>query len=48
VTNIATDSKGNLYTGEFYEGKRVQKFVFRGVGKTPMTLGTVWPNRGER
>ncbi len=27
VNNTAMDSKGNLYTGEGYEGKRVQKFV---------------------
>lgn len=27
VNNLAMDSKGNLYTGEGYEGKRVQKFV---------------------
>jgi DNA-binding beta-propeller fold protein YncE len=34
VGNIAVDSTGNLYTGETYEGKRLQKFVFRGVGRT--------------
>jgi DNA-binding beta-propeller fold protein YncE len=27
VGSLAVDSKGNLYTGETYEGKRVQKFV---------------------
>jgi DNA-binding beta-propeller fold protein YncE len=27
VGSVAVDSKGNLYTGETYEGKRVQKFV---------------------
>jgi DNA-binding beta-propeller fold protein YncE len=32
VGNIAVDSKGNLYTGETYEGKRLQKFIFKGVG----------------
>ena len=31
VGSVAVDSKGNLYTGETYEGKRVQKFVFTGV-----------------
>jgi DNA-binding beta-propeller fold protein YncE len=30
VGSIAVDSKGNVYTGETYEGKRVQKFVFKG------------------
>jgi DNA-binding beta-propeller fold protein YncE len=29
VGSIAVDSKGNVYTGETYEGKRVQKFVKR-------------------
>jgi DNA-binding beta-propeller fold protein YncE len=36
--NIATDSKGNLYVGETYEGKRVQKFVYRGIGPAPTPL----------
>jgi len=48
VTQAATDSKGNLYTGEFFEGKRVQKFNFKGVGATKATLGTVWPTKGGR
>lgn len=29
---LAVDSKGNLYIGETYEGKRVQKFGFTGMG----------------
>ena len=29
VGSVAVDSKGNVYTGENYEGKRVQKFVKR-------------------
>jgi DNA-binding beta-propeller fold protein YncE len=32
VGNIAVDSKGNLYTGETYEGKRLQKFIYKGLG----------------
>ena len=32
VGNVAVDSKGNLYTGETYEGKRLQKFMFKGLG----------------
>jgi DNA-binding beta-propeller fold protein YncE len=31
VGSIAVDSNGNLYTGEGYEGKRLQKFIFKGV-----------------
>ena len=30
VGSVAVDSKGNVYTGETYEGKRVQKFVTKG------------------
>ena len=30
--NLAVDSKGNLYITETYEGKRVQKFIYRGHG----------------
>jgi len=31
VHNLATDSKGNLYTAETYTGARVQRFIFKGV-----------------
>jgi DNA-binding beta-propeller fold protein YncE len=30
--NIAADSRGNLYVTETYEGKRVQKFRYQGMG----------------
>ena len=30
--NIAVDSKGNLYVTEGLEGKRVQRFLFKGMG----------------
>ncbi|HZS05503.1 MAG TPA: hypothetical protein VFD58_11755 [Blastocatellia bacterium] len=33
VGSIAVDSKGNVYTGETYEGKRVQKFIYKGPGR---------------
>ena len=46
VHSIATDSKGNIYTTETYEGKRVQKFVYKGLGPvTQMDQGTPWPER---
>ena len=48
VSGIATDSKGNLYTVEAFEGKRVQKFTFKGVGPVSGTdQGTLWP-RSDR
>ena len=43
VHSIATDSKGNIYTTETYEGKRVQKFVYRGIRLTAREQGVVWP-----
>ena len=29
--SIATDGKGNIYIGETWEGKRVQRFLYRGL-----------------
>ena len=43
VHSLAIDSKGNLYTGETYEGKRLQRFVYKGMGRVPAQQGTVWP-----
>ncbi|HEV3214765.1 MAG TPA: hypothetical protein VGZ27_03535 [Vicinamibacterales bacterium] len=46
VHSITTDSKGNIYTTETYEGKRVQRFVYKGLGPvTKQTQGVVWPSR---
>jgi len=46
VHSIATDSKGNIYTTETYEGKRLQKFVYRGVKRVPAGgQGVPWPRR---
>jgi hypothetical protein len=46
VHNLATDSKGNLYTTETYTGARVQRFIFKGVGPvTKANQGVVWPER---
>lgn len=42
--SIQTDSKGNIYTTETYEGARVQKFVFQGL--KPVTVrehAPTWP-----
>jgi len=38
VGSIAVDSKGNVYTGETYEGKRLQRFVSKGIG--PARVGS--------
>lgn len=46
VHSIATDSKGNIFTTETYEGKRVQRFVFKGVqAVSRKDQGTPWPAR---
>ena len=45
VHSIDTDSQGNIYTTETYEGKRLQKFTFMGMGSVPPGsdyVGT-WP-----
>ena len=44
VNSVATDSKGNLYTGETLEGKRVQKFNYKGIGTVNVNAGVVWPS----
>jgi DNA-binding beta-propeller fold protein YncE len=43
VHSIATDSKGNIYTTETYEGKRIQKFVYKGLKSVEPNQGVVWP-----
>jgi DNA-binding beta-propeller fold protein YncE len=43
VHSIVTDSKGNLFTTETYEGRRLQKFAFKGVTMVPKDQGVVWP-----
>ena len=49
VHSIATDSKGNIYTTETWEGKRLQKFVFKGVGRVRAPhQGVVWPTTGTK
>ena len=42
--SVTVDSSGNIYTTETYEGMRVQKFVYKGMG--PVTsdyVGVPWP-----
>jgi DNA-binding beta-propeller fold protein YncE len=43
VHSIAVDSRGNIYTTETYTGKRIQKFVFKGMGAPQK--GVPWPTR---
>jgi len=42
--SIVTDSEGNFYTTETYEGKRVQKFVYQGTRRLDLLQsGPAWP-----
>jgi hypothetical protein len=41
IHNIVTDSKGNLYTVETWGGKRVQKFIYKGLGNSPGPVTSV-------
>ena len=49
VHSIAVDSDGNIYTTETYEGSRIQKFVYTGMGPIPANAqgensqGVLWP-----
>ncbi len=46
VHSIATDSKGNIYTTETYQGKRLQKFTYQGLGPvTKKDQGTLRANK---
>ena len=43
--NIATDSKGNLYTVETYQGRRLQRFLYKGLGPVrAKQQGVPWPD----
>jgi DNA-binding beta-propeller fold protein YncE len=47
VHSIATDSQGNIYTTETYEGKRLQKFIYKGVGAVKRYQGVLWPSSDD-
>jgi hypothetical protein len=47
--SIAVDSKGNIYTTETYEGKRVQRFMYKGIGSVQKeNQGVAWPRGSSR
>jgi len=44
IHSIATDKAGNIYTTETYEGKRLQRFMLKGLSLvTKMDQGVLWP-----
>ena len=47
--NIASDSKGNLYTVETYQGRRVQRFLYKGLAPvTSQQTGVAYPTGGAQ
>ncbi len=50
VHSIATDSKGNIYTTETYDGRRLQRFLYKGMQSVTKgeDQGTVWPTRSTK
>jgi DNA-binding beta-propeller fold protein YncE len=47
VHSIDTDSQGNLYATETYEGRRLHKFIYMGIGDAPRHQGAAWPRSGR-
>jgi DNA-binding beta-propeller fold protein YncE len=46
VHNLATDSKGNLYATETYNGARIQRFLYKGVKPVvKKEQGVLWPQK---
>jgi len=43
--SIDTNSRGDIFLTETYEGRRVTKFVYLGVGDGPRDQGAAWPRR---
>jgi DNA-binding beta-propeller fold protein YncE len=49
VHNLITDSRGNIFTVETRRGQRVQRFVYKGIGKiTKKDQGVLWPETAKR
>jgi len=46
VHNLVTDSKGNLYATETYNGARIQRFLYKGLKPvTKKEQGVLWPQK---
>jgi len=44
--SIATDSKGNLYTTETYQRRRLQRFMYKGLAPVQSRQqGVAWPTQ---
>jgi len=47
IHSLTTDSQGNIFATETYEGRRVHKFVYMGIGDAPRHQGAAWPRSGQ-
>ena len=46
VHNLATDSRGNLFATETYNGARIQRFLYKGLAPVSRAVqGVPWPVR---
>ena len=45
---IAVDSRGNIYTTETYTGKRLQRFLAKGMGAVPKSGQVPWPTTSSK
>ncbi|MDR0788012.1 MAG: hypothetical protein LBG44_09125 [Gemmatimonadota bacterium] len=43
VHSITTNSTGDIFITETYEGRRVQKFTYKGIGPVARHQGPAWP-----
>ncbi len=43
VHSIATNSRGDIFITETYEGRRIQKFTYKGIGPVARHQGPAWP-----
>ena len=49
VHSIALDSKSNIYTTETFDGRRIQRFLYKGMQtiEKGKDQGTVWPRKAS-
>jgi hypothetical protein len=45
VHSLDTDSRGNIFATETYEGRRVHKFTYLGITDVARNQGAAWPSR---
>ena len=43
---VGVDSKGNIYIGENFDARRVQRFLYKGMGSPTSAAGVIPPAKG--